>query len=155
VYNLERNWLVNVPWQRVVETNQELCLKDQDKNAPHGVNPQGFEAAARLWAAATGRTMRLRDVLDVFRQVHKLAPFKFFNGNTVAALAKTMISEVLNGLPPVQTTMAQRTVSHYVVGMIKAGEMQDVLGHIGEAWRKLPPGPATPGGVPGQPMPRA
>jgi hypothetical protein len=140
VLNLERKWLATVPWQTVVKTNQELCQKDEQ---PHEPSPPGFDAARRLWDQTAEKSLRLRDVLDVFRQVHKLAPFKFFNGNTVAAVARTMMGEVVDPLPSIQAQMARSTVSHYVVGAIKAGELEQVLGHVGEVWNKLPPGAAA------------
>jgi len=132
-----------MPWQSVVTINQELCRKDEQ---PHESNPPGYEAAHRLWDAAAEKSMKLHDVLDLFRQVHKLAPFKFFNGNTVAAVARTMMDKVLEPLPSFQAQMARSTVSHYVVGAIKASELEAVLGHVGQALRNLPP--ASPGSPP-------
>jgi hypothetical protein len=142
VLNLERKWLATVPWQTVVTMNQELCQKDEQ---PHGPNPPGYDQARRLWEESADRTMKLSQVLDLYRQVHKLAPFRFFNGNTVAAVAKMMMAEVLGSLSAVQATIARSTVSHYVVGAIKASELDEVLAHIGQAWRNAGPhSPQTP-----------
>ena len=142
--NLERKWLATVPWATVVKTNQDLCLKDEQ---PHEPNAAGFDAARRLWEQTAEKSLPLRDVLDMFRQIHKLAPFKYFNGNTVAALARNMMGEVVDALPSVQAQMARSTVSHYVVGAIKAGELEQVLDHVGGLWHKLPPQPAGQGAV--------
>ena len=117
----------------VVAVNQELCQKDQQ---PHGPNSPGYEAAHRLWEETLPRTMSLRQALDVYRQTHKLAPFKFFNGNTVAAVAKMMMGDVLQGMPPMQAQMARSTVAHHVVGAIRAGELEEVLAHVGQLWQK-------------------
>ncbi len=124
---LERNWLALVPWQTLVAKNQELCRKD---NQPHEPNPKGFERAQRLWHEQAAKTLPLQAALDVFRQVHKLAPFKFFNGNTVAAVAKDMMTDALAPLPSLQAEMARRTVAHYVVGAVKGGELEQVLKHV-------------------------
>jgi hypothetical protein len=145
VLNLERKWLATVPWQVVEATNRDLCQKDEQ---PHEPNPPGYETARRLWEGTAEKELKLREVLDVFRQVHKLAPFKFFNGNTVAALARSMMSGVVDQLPSVQAEMARSTVSHYVVGAIKAGELESVLGHVGGIWRRLPVRPLGAGGTP-------
>ncbi len=141
--NLERKWLEPVPWQVVVSVNQDLCQKDDMQHDP---NPPGYDRARQLWDESLHRTMSLRAALDVYRQTHKLAPFKFFNGNTVAAVAKMMMGEVLEAMPSMQAQMARSTVAHYVVGAIRASELEDVLGHVGDLWRKTANGNGTVGG---------
>lgn len=138
--NLERRWLDAAPWPTVVTVNAELCQKD---NQPHAPNPVGYETAKKLWNDAARRDIKLREVLDLCRQVHKLAPFQFFNGNTVAAVAKLIVSGALQPLPPVQAQIARSTVSHYVVGAIKPRELEDVFGHFGDRWSKAAP-PSSP-----------
>lgn len=139
--NLERKWFETVPWETVVAVNKDLCQKDEQ---PHEPNPKGYEAAKRLWDESASRTMKLREALEVFRQTHKLAPFRFFNGNTVAALAKQMVSGMLELLPPVQAQIARSSVSHFVVGAIKAKEVEDVFKHFGEFWKNAKPSAAPP-----------
>ena len=129
--NLQRNWFEAAPWSKVVSVNQELCQKD---NQPHAANPPGYDAAVKLWEESAQRNGNLRTALDVCRQVHKLAPFRFFNGNTVAAVAKVMVDEALRPLPPVQAQIARSTVSHYVVGAIKVDELENVFKHFGDRW---------------------
>ena len=91
------------------------------------------------------KTTSLRDALDVYRRVHKLAPFRFFNGNTMAAVAKMMVGEVFQAMPPMPAQMARSTLAHYVVGAIKASELEEVLGHVGRLWRETEQGsPASP-----------
>jgi hypothetical protein len=133
VLNLQRKWLEPVPWQVVVTVNQDLCRKDEQQ---HDINPPGYERARQLWEETIPRTMSLRAALDVYRQTHKLAPFKFFNGNTVAAVAQRMMGPVLETMPTVQAQMARSTVAHYAVGAIRASELEEVLGHVGQLWRK-------------------
>jgi hypothetical protein len=145
VLNLERKWLATVPWQKVVAQNLELCQKDQQ---PHEQNPKGYDAAKQLWEKKSGETMPLRQALDVFRQVHKLAPFKFFNGNTVAAAAREMMAQVVGPLPSLQAEMARRTVGHYVVGAVKAAEVDQVLQHVAGMLNEQASAPA---GLPGSP----
>jgi hypothetical protein len=61
----------------------------------------------------------------------------------VAAVAKMMMGEVLDAMPSMQAQMARSTVAHYVVGAIKAGELEEVLGHVGQLWRKAGNGSAA------------
>lgn len=123
----ERQWLARVPWQTVLTVNQELCQKDKQ---PHEPNPGHCEKAEKLWNDTAARTLPLAEALDVFRQVHHLAPFKFFNGNTMAAVAKLMMAEELAAIPSMQAQMVRSTVAHYVVGAIKAKELEAVLQHL-------------------------
>jgi hypothetical protein len=125
----ERQWLALVPWQTVLTVNQELCQKDKQ---PHEPNPGQYEKAERLWNDTAARSLPLVEALDVFRQVHHLAPFKFFNGNTMAAVAKVMIGEELAAIPSMQAQMVRSTVAHYVVGAIKAKELESVLQHFSQ-----------------------
>lgn len=120
-------WLARVPWQTVLSVNQELCQKDKQ---PHEPNPGQYEQAERLWNDTAARSLPLGEALDVFRQIHHLAPFKFFNGNTMAAVAKQMIGEELAAIPTMQAQMVRSTVAHYVVGAIKAKELEAVLQHL-------------------------
>lgn len=124
-------------WDAVATTNQELCQKDEQ---PHAPSPATHDEARRLWEESMGRSMKLRDALDVCRQIHKLAPFQFFNGNTVAAVVKTLVDDMVQTLPSVQAQIARSTVSHYVVGAIKARELEDVFAHFNGRWS----GPASP-----------
>ena len=141
VLNLERRWLESAPWSTVVTVNAELCQKD---NQPHGPNPAGYNAAKKLWDESAQRNIKLRDALDLCRQIHKVAPFRSFNGNTVAAVAKLIVGEALQPLPPVQAQIARSTVSHYVVGAIKPRELEDVFGHFGNRWTNpTPPSPSA------------
>jgi hypothetical protein len=148
VLKLERKWLEPVPWRVVVSVNQELCQKDHQE---HNANLPGYERAQQLWEETLPRTMNLRTVLDVYRQTHKLAPFKFFNGNTVAAVAERMMGPVLEGVPSVQAAMARKTVAHYVVGAIRSSELEAVLEHVAQVWRKVGNG----NGSQPRPAPRA
>ena len=134
--NLKQNWFESAPWTKVVSVNQELCQKDSQ---PHGPKSPGYDAAMKLWEESARQNGNLRTALDVCRQVHKLAPFLFFNGNTVAAVAKLMVDEAVRPLPPVQAQIARSTVSHYVVGAIKADELEGVFKHFGDRWRNAAP----------------
>jgi len=123
----QRPWLAQVPWQTVVATNQELCQKDKQ---PHEPNAERYEQAEKLWNEAAARTLPLSEVIEMFRKIHQLAPFKFFNGNTMAAVARKMIEPELAGVPSMQAQMVRSTIAHYVVGAIKARELESVLEHL-------------------------
>jgi hypothetical protein len=136
VTNSERNWLGAVPWESVVSLNKALC-QAQKLEPLH--NAKGFSAAQRLWEASISKKLSLRAVIEVCHETFELAPFTFNNGNTFAAIARTLLEEPLKQISPVEAQIVRTTVCHYIVDLIGAKELQQVLRHF-EA--KLVSGPA-------------
>src|ERR1043165_8483472 len=89
---MNRRWLKDWPWETVVAINAGLC---KAKNALHRPTSDGYEPARKLWASARPRELALRETLDICRQCHKLSPFCFYNGNTFAAIGRTLIQDML------------------------------------------------------------
>jgi hypothetical protein len=83
---MKKRWLKDWPWDTVVTINAGLC---KEKNALHKPTSDGYTPAHDLWESSRKRELTLREVLDVCRQCHKLAPFCFYNCNTFAALYKS------------------------------------------------------------------
>jgi hypothetical protein len=69
----------------------------------------------------------LREALDLCRKCHQLAPFCFYNGNTFAAIGRTIIQEILKKLPPVKAHNFRSVVGHYIAGTIGSREMTTAL----------------------------
>jgi hypothetical protein len=133
VLNAERNWLAAVPWDTVVAIDRELCEKGE--GTPYGVNPAGYNAARQLWDEASARSVSLREALDICSRVHKLAPFTFFNGNTMGVIIPLLLEDVTKALPTVHAQIVRTTACHYLVGMVKLKELEDVFEHFDEFWR--------------------
>lgn len=89
---MKRHWLKNWPWETVVMINAGLC---QEMKALHQPASDGYEPAQKLWEKSRGRELTLRETFDLCRQCHKLAPFCFYNGNTFAAIGRTLIQDLL------------------------------------------------------------
>lgn len=134
--NSERNWLGAVPWESVVSLNKALC-QAQKLEPLH--NAKGFSAAQRLWESSSAKKLSLRAVIEVCHETFELSPFTFNNGNTFAAIARTLLEEPLKQISPVEAQIVRTTVCHYIVDLIGAKELQQVLRHF-EA--KLVSGPA-------------
>jgi len=79
--------------------------------------------------------MALPEAIDICRQCYDLGPFVFNNGNTFAAVARKLIDDWLQLLPPVEAQIARTTVGHYVVGQITRKEMVDVLTCFESKWK--------------------
>ena len=123
----ERNWLSAVPWESVVSLNKALC-QAQKLEPLH--NAKGFPAVMRLWEASVPRKLAFRAVIEVCHEAFQFSPFTFNNGNTFAAIARTLLEEPLKDVPPVEAQIIRTTVCHYIVDLIGAKELQQVLRHF-------------------------
>ena len=127
-----KQWLTTAPWESVLTVNQALC---QAQKTTHQAKEKASEAARQLWEKAVPQTMSLKDVLDVCRRCHELSPFTFNNGNTFAAISKTLIEDWLKELPPVEAQVIRTTVAHYVAGQVGQKELLQVLRHFETTWK--------------------
>ena len=121
---MKKVWLKDWPWQTVATINAALC---KEKKALHKATSDGHAAAMKLWEAARNRELTLQETLDLCRKCHKLAPFCFYNGNTFAAIGRTLIQDLLPKLPPMKAHSFRSVVGHYIAGTIGAKEMTDAL----------------------------
>jgi hypothetical protein len=121
---MKRHWLKDWPWQTVITINAGLC---KEKNAPHKPSADGYASAQKLWEAVGKRELTLREALDICRQCHKLAPFHFYNGNTFAAIGRTLIQGVLQKMPPVKAHSLRSVVGHYIAGTAGSDELSRAL----------------------------
>ena len=89
---MKQRWLKDWPWNTVVAINAALC---KEKRALHKPTSEGYKPAEKLWKESSKLELTLREVFDVCRQCHKLAPFCFYNGNTFVAVGRTLIQDLL------------------------------------------------------------
>lgn len=137
--NSERQWLDSVPWESVLTLNKTLC---QAQKLEPMQNPRGYDSAQRLWQATAPKRMTLRGVLQLFHDTCALTPFMFNNGNTFAAISRTLLDEHFKNVPPVEAQILRTTICHYVVGQIGSKELQQVLRHFEPALKTSPSAPA-------------
>lgn len=121
---MKRQWLKDWPWETVVTINAGLC---QEKKALHKPTSDGYESAKKVWEKSRGCELTLRETLDLCRQCHKLAPFCFYNGNTFAAIGRTLIQDLLLKMPPVKAHSFRSVVGHYIAGTIGEDELSKTL----------------------------
>lgn len=96
----------------------------------HKPTSEGYHPAKRAWDSARNSELTLRETLDLCRRCHKLAPFCFYNGNTFAAIGRTIIQDILQKMPPAKAHNFRSVVGHYIAGTIGAKEMTDALAGI-------------------------
>lgn len=136
---IQKQWLASAPWQTVLSINQALC---QAQKTEHKPSAKGHLAAQQTWEAAMPRQMTLPDVLDVCKKCYNLAPFVFNNGNTFAAIAKTLIEDSLKAVPPVEAQIIRTTVAHYVAGLVGRRELLNILAHFEPVLKSAAPATA-------------
>lgn len=134
--NSDKQWLNAVPWDSVLLLNKSLC---QAQKLDPLTNAKGYDKAERLWQGAVRKTMNLRDALDLCHEAFDLGPFTFNNGNTFAAIGRTLIEEPLKMMPPVEAQIIRTTVCHYIAGLIGRKELLQVLRHFEEMLDAAPP----------------
>ena len=131
----EKQWLSAVPWESVLTLNKALCQAQKLES----INNTGYESGQRLWEKFVLKAMDLSAALKVCRDCHDLAPFTFNNGNTFAAIGRTLVEEYLKHMPPVEAQVIRTTIGHYIVGLIGRKELQQVMKHFEPVLAKLPP----------------
>ena len=121
-------WLKDWPWETVVAINAGLC---KEKQALHQPTSDGYRPAEKLWEASRRRELTLRETLELCRQCHRLAPFCFYNGNTFAAIGRTLIQDLLRKMPPMKAHGFRSVVGHYIAGTAGADELGKALDDLG------------------------
>ncbi len=124
-----------MPWETVLNVNQDLCRAQKTAHQPKLTSS---EAARQLWERAVPKAMSLADALTVCRQCQELGAFVFNNGNTFAAISRTLVEDWVQSLPSVEAQILLTTVSHYVAGEIHKKELLTVLRHVEMRWKTAP-----------------
>ena len=127
----EKAWLNSFCWKTVEEINQSLC--EQHKTG-FQANGKTYDRARQIWEGAVGQTLSLQDVLDLCRRCYEIGPFTFNNGNTFAAIAKSLVDDWTKTLPALEGQIVLNTVGHYVAGMVSKKELRQVLRHFETSW---------------------
>lgn len=141
------SWLAAVPWESVVTLNQALC---QAQKVPYQENARKIENVRARWQQAAPRAMTFLEVLELCRGCQEAMPFVFNNGNTFAAVIRTLTVETLKTLPPLEAQIVRTTICHYVAGQIERKELKQVLAHFSSALKSVvrveaeAPTPTTP-----------
>lgn len=139
--DVQQQWLSAVSWENLLTINKALCQAQKQEPV---TNAKVLDATRRLWEGAAGRVMPLKDVLDLCRQCRELGPFTLNNGNTFAAVGRTLLEDWLKSLSPVEAQVVRTTVCHYIVGLVGRRELLEVLGHFKSRPAPQPTPPATP-----------
>ena len=124
---MNKRWLKDWPWETVVTINAGLC---NQKNALHKPTTDGYEAARRLWEESRSVELSVQAALEICRRCHKLSPFCFYNGNTFAAIGRTMVQDLARKMTPVKAHAFRSVVGHYIAGTAGDEELEKALDEL-------------------------
>ena len=117
---MQRAWLELIDWEFVTATNAALC---QPKKALHQPTTDGHHRTRQLWEQNYRREMFLDEAADLCRQCHRLAPFCNFNGNTFAAIVRSLVDTLK--LRADQAQIIRTIAGHIVAGTASEPESQE------------------------------
>ena len=138
----QRPWLIGVTWDSIVGLNRTLC---QAQKLEALTDAKAIAAAQESWERARQVPMALVEALTICRTAREHSPFTFNNGNTFAAVARSLVDDSLRSAPAVEAQIIRTTISHYVAGKVTKKELQQVLGQLANVLQKAPaPARATP-----------
>jgi hypothetical protein len=110
---LVKNWLQIVPWETVVSVNATLC---EARKAHHKPTSDGYAPAKALWEKNRSQKLSLPEVFQIGYECHRLAPFCNYNGNTFVVIIKTLLDDILKGLPADKAHILRSIAGHIVAG---------------------------------------
>jgi hypothetical protein len=122
-----KRWLESYPWEVVVYLNVEACKVGEEE---YKISRNGHDPARNLWEKERKRDQTLKEVIELCRECHRLAPFAFFNSNTFATLARSVIEEIGKQLNEANAHIFRGVVEHYVAGTIQSDEFESVYQNV-------------------------
>ena len=117
---MQRAWLELIDWEFVSAANAALC---QPKKALHKPTADGHDRTRLLWEKNYRREMFLDEAAELCRQCHRLAPFCNFNGNTFAAIVRSLVDTLK--LRADQAQIIRTIAGHIVAGTASEPESQE------------------------------
>jgi hypothetical protein len=118
---VRKPWLEFFDWEFVTATNAALC---QPKQALHKPTSDGHDRTRQLWEKNHRRDMFLDEAADLCRECHRLAPFCNFNGNTFAALARSLVDTLK--LKANEAHIIRSLLGHVVAGTASGVEAKEL-----------------------------
>jgi hypothetical protein len=118
---VKRPWLELFDWEFVTATNAALC---RPKDVLHKPTSDGHDRTRQLWERNYRREMFLDEAADLCRECHRLAPFCNFNGNTFAAVARSLVESLK--LKADEAHVIRSLLGHVVAGTASDLETEEL-----------------------------
>ncbi len=128
-----------ISWAALEETNARQC---HEKSACHGYTSDGKEPAIALFKEAKSLpNLNLAEAVDILRQLHKLSPFLFFNGNTFAIVGNRLLA-FFNPNKSADANI-RSLVGHHITGT-NILELEELLAVLPPSEEQVPDSKAQP-----------
>ena len=114
------SFLKNWSWESLISLNERTCRRG---GAEPGQNPQTYRDAESEWRQHHQTERTLLETLDWLRAFHRQAPFLYFNGNTFADVARTLVDTLFADLPASRRRESASLAAHYVAGVLDQESM--------------------------------
>jgi hypothetical protein len=107
------------PWVALEEINRKIC-----EVAGHEPGPgEGYDATRQLWEGRYESPLTFLQAADLCLECHRMAPFRWLNGNTFASCARVALAPMLAPLDEVKRTFSRAGLGHYIAGTITRDEL--------------------------------
>jgi len=141
VIDQKKQWLLGATWDSIVNVNRTLC---QNQKVEPSVNMRNHDAAQRAWEQLRENPTTLLEAIDACHRTFNKSPFTFNNGNTFAAIARSLVDDHLRAAPALEAQILRSTIGHYVAGTIDRKELASVLGQLAPVLGRSAATPARP-----------
>lgn len=116
----------DVTWPEIEITNHELC-----RNAGYqfGKTSDGFSSSLKFFEEFKAReSLKLYEAVDALRELHRMAPFLFLNGNTFCEIGRELVLEYP---PSANASIAEilSVVGHHIAGkeILSSDNLREIL----------------------------
>lgn len=107
-------FLENWDWQFIVSLNRGACERGR---AQHGFNSETHQACRERWEQTHCQELSLAETFAFLRQMHRHAPFLFFNGNTFAEVGRQLATALFANLRPILLREVSSATAHFIAGV--------------------------------------
>jgi len=123
----KKRWLEKFTWDIVVEMNRQAC---EAGNTPHQTSSDGFDKARAIWEETVPQEKSFRDIVEICRLCHRLAPFNFYNGSVFTGIARTLSNDFGKNISSTKAFMFKSAIGHYVAGVIGGQALDDIFRRV-------------------------
>jgi hypothetical protein len=87
----KKRWLEKFTWDIIVEMNRQACEAGQ---AVHKPSQDGYDKGRTIWEETISQEQTFRDIVEICRLCHRLAPFCYYNGSVFTGIARTLSDQI-------------------------------------------------------------
>ncbi len=125
-------FIENWGWELIDSFNRGSCERGR---AQFGHNSETHERVRQQWEETRPRELTFGELLEFLFQCHRGAPFLFFNGNTIAEVARRVTDALLGEFPLSRRREAASLAAHYVAGVLDWDSLRAGLDSVTEFCR--------------------